>query len=82
MGRLFTAEESRGGPYPVALLANAYWRQQFNADPAIVGKAVQLNGTAVTIRASRCEDKVGLVDHTATLLFRRSLAFKGHCFEM
>jgi predicted permease len=49
MGRLFTAEESRGGPHPVALLANAYWRRQFNADTAIVGKAVELNGTPVTI---------------------------------
>jgi predicted permease len=49
MGRLFTAEESRGGPHPVALLANAYWRRQFNSDPAIVGKAIELNGTPITI---------------------------------
>jgi hypothetical protein len=40
MGRLFTADEARGGPHPVAILANAYWRRQFNADPAIVGKDV------------------------------------------
>ncbi|HUI43144.1 MAG TPA: ABC transporter permease [Terriglobia bacterium] len=49
LGRLFTADEARGGPHPVALLANAYWRRQFNADPAIVGKAVELNGTPVTV---------------------------------
>jgi predicted permease len=49
MGRLFTQEESRGGFHPVALLANAYWRRQFNSDPAIVGKAIELNGTSVTI---------------------------------
>jgi predicted permease len=49
MGRLFTAEESRGGSHPVAVLANAYWRRQFAADPAIVGKAIELNGTPVTI---------------------------------
>jgi predicted permease len=49
MGRLFTADEARGGAHPVALLANAYWRRQFAADPAIVGKAVELNGTPVTI---------------------------------
>ena len=48
MGRLFTAEESRG-PHPIALLTNAYWRRQFNADPAIVGKAVELNGTPITV---------------------------------
>jgi predicted permease len=49
MGRLFTAEESRGGPHPVALLAHAYWRRQFNGDQAIVGKAIELNGTPITI---------------------------------
>ena len=49
MGRLFTADEARGGAHPVALLANAYWRRQFTADPAIVGKAIELNGTPVTV---------------------------------
>lgn len=49
MGRLFTADELRGGPHPVALLTNAYWRRQFNADPGIVGKAVEMNGASVTI---------------------------------
>jgi predicted permease len=48
MGRLFTAEESRG-PHPIALLTDAYWRRQFNADPAIVGKAIELNGTPITV---------------------------------
>jgi predicted permease len=49
IGRLFTADEARGGAHPVALLANAYWRRQFNADPAIVGKAVELNGIPITV---------------------------------
>jgi predicted permease len=49
MGRLFTADEARGGPHPVVLLANAYWRRQFNSDPNIVGKAVEMSGTPVTI---------------------------------
>ena len=49
MGRLFTSEEARGGPHPVALLANAYWRRRFTADPAIVGKAIEMNGTPVTV---------------------------------
>src|SRR5262249_3355658 len=34
---------------PVALLANAYWRRQFQSDPAIVGKAIELNGAPVTV---------------------------------
>lgn len=49
MGRLFTADEVRGGPHPVALLANAYWRRRFTADRAIVGKAIEMNGTPVTV---------------------------------
>ena len=48
LGRLFTSDEARGA-HPVALLANAYWRRQFNADPAIVGKAVELNGIPITV---------------------------------
>ncbi len=49
LGRLFTPDEARGGPHPVAVLTNAYWRRQFSADPAIVGKAIELNGSPVTI---------------------------------
>ena len=48
LGRLFTLDEGRG-TQPVVLLSNAYWRREFTADPAIVGKAVELNGTPVTI---------------------------------
>ena len=48
-GRLFTADEARGGPHPVALLSDAYWRRQFNADPDIVGKGIELSGTLVTV---------------------------------
>ena len=49
MGRVFTPEESRGGSHPIALLANAYWRRQFASDPSIVGKAIELDGTPITI---------------------------------
>jgi putative ABC transport system permease protein len=49
MGRLFTAAEARGGPHNVALLTNPYWRREVAADPAIVGKAIELNGTPVTV---------------------------------
>jgi predicted permease len=47
-GRLFTQEESRG-THSIALLSNAYWRRQFASDPAIIGKAIELNGTPMTI---------------------------------
>ncbi len=49
MGRLFTADEAGSGSHAVALLANAYWRRELAADPAIVGKAIDLNGSPVTV---------------------------------
>jgi predicted permease len=49
MGRLFTPDEVRSGPHPVALLTNAYWRRQFMGDSAIVGKIIELSGRPVTI---------------------------------
>ena len=49
LGRLFTEEECLKGGRPAVLLSQSFWRQQFAADPAIVGKAVSLNGQPVTI---------------------------------
>src|SRR5215472_11149213 len=48
MGRPFSSDESRGA-HPVVLLTHAYWRRQFRADPAIVGKAIDLSGTPFTV---------------------------------
>ena len=49
MGRAFTAEDGRHGAAPVVLLSDAWWRRQFNADPNIVGKAIDLNGKQTTV---------------------------------
>ncbi|MGH9405339.1 MAG: ABC transporter permease [Terriglobia bacterium] len=49
LGRLFIPEDARKGSHPVTLLANAYWKRQFAANPAIVGKTIDLNGQAVTV---------------------------------
>ncbi|HTD53845.1 MAG TPA: ABC transporter permease, partial [Silvibacterium sp.] len=49
MGRLFTPEEARHGAPPVVLLTDHWWRRQFAADPAIIGKKIDLNGTPVTV---------------------------------
>jgi len=48
-GRLFTLDEAHGGAHRVALLADPYWRRQFNSDPDIVGKTIELSGSAVTV---------------------------------
>lgn len=52
LGRLFTDADTRtsylGAPSAI-LLSNAWWKHQFNADPNIVGKTVDLNGTQATV---------------------------------
>jgi predicted permease len=49
MGRAFTADDARDGAPPVVLLTDAWWRRQFAADPAIVGKAFDMNGRQTTV---------------------------------
>jgi predicted permease len=48
MGRGFVASEDEPG-HLVAVLSDAFWRRQFNADPGVVGRPVNLNGRAYTI---------------------------------
>ncbi|SEB59615.1 ABC transporter permease [Terriglobus roseus] len=50
MGRLtFTAEESRPGGPPVAILSHAFWQRQLNGDRNIVGQAISFGNTPTTI---------------------------------
>ncbi len=49
IGRSFTPADALNGAPPVILLSNSWWRTQFNADPAIVGKAFDINGTQTTV---------------------------------
>jgi len=49
MGRAFRPEDALNGAAPVILISDAWWRTQFNADPDIVGKAFDMNGTQTTV---------------------------------
>jgi predicted permease len=49
LGRLFTAEECLHNSRPVVLLSHAFWKRQYSAHPDIVGQAIDLNGTPVTV---------------------------------
>jgi predicted permease len=49
LGRLFRSEECQKNAPPVTLLSYAFWKRQFDADPDIVGKAVNFDGRSVTI---------------------------------
>lgn len=49
-GRFFSSEESQTrGTHPVTVLSHHAWRRRFGADPAIVGRVVELNGRAFTV---------------------------------
>jgi predicted permease len=66
VGRVFTPDDERAQGEPVAVVAEALWRQRFGADPTLVGRTIRLNGLAHTV--------VGVVpgsfrfpDHAATI---------------
>jgi predicted permease len=49
LGRNFTTEETLRNSRPVTLLSYPFWKRQFNANPAIVGQTINLNGTQITV---------------------------------
>ncbi len=49
LGRGFTADEEAGNGSPVVLLTHAFWQRRFGGDPAVVGQALTMNGTAYTV---------------------------------
>jgi len=46
VGRNFKEEEDRPGGPAVAILSDALWRRRYGADPAMLGKTIQVDGTA------------------------------------
>lgn len=49
LGRAFLPEESQPGRTDVVLLNHAFWLRRFNADPAMVGRTLRLDGEPVTV---------------------------------
>ena len=50
LGRLFTASDDLyQGSHPQAVLSYGYWKTRFAADPAVIGKRIQVNGYPFTI---------------------------------
>jgi putative ABC transport system permease protein len=49
IGRGFTAEDDRPGGEPVVLLSDDLWKRRYNADPAIVGRGIQVNSKPHTV---------------------------------
>src|SRR6476619_6969811 len=49
IGRFFTEEADKPGAPRVLVISDALWRRYFNADPAIVGRAINFNGASWTV---------------------------------
>jgi putative ABC transport system permease protein len=48
-GRVFTPEEDSPGHAPVVVIGERFWRNSLHADPAIIGKAIRINGLPTVI---------------------------------
>lgn len=48
-GRWFDTGETGGSGRDVVVLGERFWRQRFSADPAMIGRAVDVDGTARTV---------------------------------
>ncbi|HKV40931.1 MAG TPA: ABC transporter permease, partial [Blastocatellia bacterium] len=48
LGRVFNPNDDKAGNHAV-ILGSALWRSRFNADPAVMGKAVSIDGTSYTV---------------------------------
>ncbi len=49
LGRLFNSREFAKHAAPVALLTYPFWKRQFGGNPGIVGRAIDLSTTSVTV---------------------------------
>ena len=49
MGRLFRPEEFVQHAQPATLVSYAFWKRQLGGDPSIVGRTINLSGTAATV---------------------------------
>ncbi|HEV2864454.1 MAG TPA: ABC transporter permease [Pyrinomonadaceae bacterium] len=48
-GRLFEPGDEKAGHAPVAVLSYGLWQRRFGGDPAVVGRAVTLDGRSYTV---------------------------------
>jgi predicted permease len=49
LGRLFTSDDDHIGAETTAILTWSFFERRFNADPAILGKTIHLNGRTYTV---------------------------------
>ncbi len=74
IGRTFLPEEDRTpGTHPVIVLSYGAWQRRFGGDPAIVGRAIKLNGLEYTVVGVAADgfkgtDVIGGVDYWVPMM--------------
>ena len=48
-GRLIAPEDDQARSAAVAVITDDYWHTRFGANPSVIGKQIQINGTSFTI---------------------------------
>lgn len=59
LGRLLVPADDREGAPAVAVIGHAFWRSRFNANPAVVGSTLVINGRPFTIVGVASPDFAG-----------------------
>jgi putative ABC transport system permease protein len=49
IGRFFGEDEEKPGAARVMVIGDGLWRRRFNADPAVIGRAINYNGASWTV---------------------------------
>ena len=61
-GRTFRADEAENpGSEPAVVIGHALWQRRFNADPALVGRTITLNGRQLTVIGIAPPDYTGML---------------------
>jgi predicted permease len=69
-GRAFTPDdETAAGANPVAMLSYGFWKRRFGADPSILNKTLEVNGTSLTVVGITPQNFIGVQIGRAPDLF-------------
>jgi putative ABC transport system permease protein len=49
IGHFFNEDEDKAGAARVLVMSDGLWRRRFNADPAVIGRAINFNGASWTV---------------------------------
>jgi len=69
LGRTFFSNDDTASATPIAVISHRFWQRTCNGDPAILGKAISVNGAPVTVVGVAPPEFFGLVPGQSPDLF-------------